>query len=324
MTRSVSQAVEKDLLPACRELPQFAAALEALRDRAVVDVAQIHGMFDLVAATFEVASQHVGEDYPAAESQVGQSVQARTAGVDRDLARRDQLQVLRLAQQRIVEPQRLGRRLGNEQRGGKVPLAAVGQQGHDGALPQRPGLIHGHFHGGPGAHAHKEPFFPRQPPGRLIGRLVVHVDDGVQLVRLEDPRRVTLLHVLQALDLVDLEGFDADDADLRVEFSQGAGRTHHRARGAHGNHDDVDFAAGGLPNLLARALVVRFPVGIVVELVDQHVLVGFLAGQAIGLFDGPVGAAGPASGGSAPHRPAESACAPRWPTRSSSREAGSP
>ena len=192
--------------------------------------------------------------------------------------------------QRVVEPQRLGHGLGNEQRRGKVTLSSVGQQGHDGALSQGAGLVDGHLHGGPGAHAHEQPLFPRQPSGRVVGRSVVHVDDRVQLVGLEDARRVALLHVLQALNLVDLEGLDADHADLRIEFPQGAGRAHQRARGPHRNHDHVHLAAGGLPNLPARAFVMRLPIGVVVELVDQDVLAGLLAGQAIGLFDGPVGA----------------------------------
>ena len=63
-----------------------------------------------------------------------------------------------------------------------------------------------------------------------------------------------------------------------------------RAGGPHREHDHVHLAAGGLPDFLARAVVMGLPVGLVVELVDQDVLAGLFAGQAIGLFDGPVGA----------------------------------
>ena len=84
----------------------------------------------------------------------------------------------------------------------------------------------------------KMPCFPRRPPGRLIGRLVVNVDDRVQLLRLEDAGGYAP-SCFQALDLVALEGLDADDADLRVEFPQRAVDAHQRAGGAHRQHDKL-------------------------------------------------------------------------------------
>ena len=112
----------------------------------------------------------------------------------------------------------------------------------------------------------------------------------MKFLGLEDPGCVTFLHVLEALDFMSLEGLDADHANGRIEFAQRAGDAHQRSRGSHGNHHDVNFAAGGFPNFLAGAVVMCLPVGLVVELVDQDILVRFFAGQAIGFFDGAVGA----------------------------------
>ena len=55
------EALEEDLLPPRRELAEIASGLQALLERAVVDVAEVHGVLDLVAAAFEIAPQHVGE-----------------------------------------------------------------------------------------------------------------------------------------------------------------------------------------------------------------------------------------------------------------------
>ncbi len=289
------EGLEEDPLPAGGEVLQFSARLETFLDGAVVDVAEVHGVFDLVAAAFEVASQHVGEDQAAAEAQVGRPVQARPAGINGHLARRDRIELFHAVGEGVVESQRLGDRLGNEERSGKVTLAAVGQQGHDGALAQGPRLVDGHLHGRPGAHAHEDPFLAGQAAGGLVGGIVVDRDDRRELVGLENSRRVALLHILEALDLVALEGFDADDADRRIELAQDAADAHQGPGGPHREHHDVDLAAGGLPDFPARALVVGLPVGVVVELVHQDVFAGFFAAEAIGFFDCPVGA--PVAGG---------------------------
>ena len=136
-------------------------------------------MLDLITAAFQVAAEDVGEDEPAAEPQVGRAIQARPARIHRDLARRHRFELLHVSAQRVVEAQRLGRGLGDEQRGGKVTLAAVGQQGHDGAVAQGLRFVQGDFHGRPGAHPHENPLFPSQPAGGRVRRIVVDVDDRV-------------------------------------------------------------------------------------------------------------------------------------------------
>ncbi len=245
-------------------------------------------MLDLIAAALEISPEHVGKDHAAAESQVGRPVQAGPAGIDRHLAGRQGLQLFYSAGQRVVKTQGLRHRIAYEQRSGKISLASVRQQGDNRAFAQCPSFIEGHFHGRARAHSYKDPLFPGQAPGSIIRRIVVYVDDGLQFFGLEDPGRVAFLHVLEALNFMTLVGLDADHANGRIEFAQCTGNAHQRSRGSHGNYHDVDFAAGGLPNLLARAVVMGLPVGLVVELVDQYILAGLFAGQAIGFFNGPI------------------------------------
>ncbi len=190
-----------------------------------------------------------------------------------------------------MEAKRLGHGIGDEKRGGKIAFAAVGQKGDDRALAQGAGLVQGHLHGGACAHTYKNSLFTRESAGGFVGRIVVDVDDVVQFLGLENARHVAFLHVFEALDFVAFEGLDADHAHGRIQVAQRPGYAHQRPGGAHGKDDDVDFSAGGLPDFLAGAVVMRLPVGLVVELVDEDVFCRLVAGQAIGLFDCAVGAA---------------------------------
>jgi len=198
--------------------------------------------------------------------------------------------LLHLARQRVVEPQRLGNGFRGEQRRGQIPLAAVRQQSHHGALAQRAGFVQRHFHGRPGAHPHKDALFAGQASSHLVSRIVIHVDDRCRLVRTENPGRIALLHVLQALELVPLERLDPDHADGRIAFLQHPRGAHQRTGRAHRDHDHVHPAVGRLPDLPARAFVVSQPIGVVIELVHQEVLVRLFPGQPIRFLNGPVGA----------------------------------
>ena len=59
--------VKKDRLPAPREVCKTLSLFEALVDRAVVHVAQVHGMFHRHALALEIAPQHVREDQSPAQ-----------------------------------------------------------------------------------------------------------------------------------------------------------------------------------------------------------------------------------------------------------------
>ena len=210
------QAFEENLFPVGGEFAEVFSAFKALAHGAVVDVAQVHGMLDLVAAIFEVAAQDVGKDQAAAKAQVGRSVQAGAAGIDGHFAGRNGLELFDLPGERVVEAERFGHGIGYEKRGGKIAFAAVGQQGHDRALAQRAGLVQGNLHSGAGAHAYENSFFTGQPAGRFVGRIVVDVHDGLQFFGLEDAGDVTFLHIFEALDFMAFERFDADHADGRI------------------------------------------------------------------------------------------------------------
>ncbi len=85
-------------------------------------------------------------------------------------------------------------------------------------------------------------------------------------------------------------GLDPDDANPRVELLETPGNAHEGARGAHGGHQQVDPGLGLFPDLLGGSVIVGLPVGLVVELIRQPVLGGFLAHQVVGVLDGAIGA----------------------------------
>ena len=83
-------------------------------------------------------------------------------------------------------------------------------------------------------------------------------------------------------------GLHADDANVRVQLFQSPRQSHQGARGAQGGHDGGDPAAGLFPDFIGRAVVMGLPVGLVVVLIGDVVLIREFAGQPVGLLDGAV------------------------------------
>ncbi len=267
-------------------LQVLAGRLGAL-DGLVVQVGDVDQVVHLVAAKFEVAAQQVGEDVAAALAQADAPVRGGPAGVHADLAR---LQGFEGACGTLhgVEEVDLGLFPHREKRGAQVALAAVGQDHHERAGRHPGGGPQGGRHGRAAAHAHEEPLGVRQSPCHFEGLLVIDVHLHVEAVFVENFGTVGLLHVLEALELMPHERFDADDPDIGVEAFEPDGKPHGRAGGAQGGDHVGDRAVGLGPDLLGRAVPVGPVVGRVVELIGHKILVGVFAGQAIDLLDGPV------------------------------------
>ena len=175
-----------------------------------------------------------------------------------------------------------------EQGGGEVAFAAVRGDGHDEAARQLPGFADGHGHRGPGAHAQEQAFLAGHPPGRLIGFLVLDVNNLVRPGLIENPRFIRLLHIFQTLDGVAQEGLHSHHLDVGIEPLHALIEAHEGAGGAHGGHHHGDLAFGLLPDLPAGGLM-GLGIDGVVELVRQKILVRMFPGHLVDLFDGAVG-----------------------------------
>ena len=91
---------------------------------------------------------------------------------------------------------------GAEQRGAQVAVAAVGQQGNDGAALHVPRRTQGPCHGGAARHADEDPLPSGQQPGRFKGLPVIHGHFLIEQIRVVDSRDYGLGHVLESLDAV--------------------------------------------------------------------------------------------------------------------------
>ena len=129
-----------------------------------------------------------------------------------------------------------------EDSGAEIPIAAIGQQGHDRAPRHGAGHLDGAGHGGSTGHPHEQSFTTGQQ-SRGVKCLLIH--DGELLVQpggIIDAGTNRFAHVLEALDAVAHGRLHTHDPHPRQAFLQVATDAHQRAAGPHAGHEHVDVA----------------------------------------------------------------------------------